>query len=176
MSYWASVAGCGSTGHKEVLPLNPHFIQSPPTTNPLQLATPVSNQIRRANLVTRKFVFPNSKLRALKNKVYSINNPTRFEVLSSLIYKTAVAATTRRSSSFKPYLLSIPIDIRKQFVPKLPQNTVGNVIGCMLVTTRHASKTSLNALVSKIRKEKMEVERLQVCNWLLKTLNQLCQD
>ncbi|KAJ0781432.1 putative acetyl-CoA-benzylalcohol acetyltransferase [Helianthus annuus] len=31
----------------------------------------------------------------------------------------------------------------------------------MLVTTQHASETSLNALVSEIRKEKMEVERLQ---------------
>ncbi|MFS8019842.1 putative deacetylvindoline O-acetyltransferase [Helianthus anomalus] len=161
MSYWASVARCGSTDHKEVLPLNPHFIQSPATTNPLQLPAPVLSQTRCPNLVTRKFVFPNSKISALKNKVYSINNPTRFEVVSSLIYKTAVAATTQGSSSFKPYFLSIPIDIRKQFVPKLPQNTVGNFVGGMLVTTRHSSETSLNVLVSEIRKEKMEVERVQ---------------
>ncbi|KAM0056772.1 putative vinorine synthase [Helianthus debilis subsp. tardiflorus] len=97
----------------------PHLIQSPATTNPLQLATPALNQTRCANLVTIKFVFPNSKLRALKNKVYSINNPTRFEVLSSLIYKTAVSATTRRSSSFKPYLLSkIPKAICPKVAPK----------------------------------------------------------
>ncbi|KAJ0786497.1 putative vinorine synthase [Helianthus annuus] len=92
MNYWASVARCGSIDHKEVLPLNPHFIQSPTTTNPINRLQPTT-QIRCAHFVTRKFIFPNSKLSDLKNKVSSINSPTRFELLLSLIYKTVVAAT-----------------------------------------------------------------------------------
>ncbi|KAF5818762.1 putative deacetylvindoline O-acetyltransferase [Helianthus annuus] len=164
MNYWASVARCGSTDHKEVLPLNPHFIQSPTTTNPINPLQPTT-QIRCAHFVTRKFIFPNSKLSDLKNKVSSINSPTRFEVLSSLIYKTVVAATTQRSSSFTPYFLAIPVDVRNHFVPKLPQTTVGNFLRTMLVATRHESETSLSVLVSEIRKEKMEVKRVR--SWQL---------
>ncbi|XP_076899671.1 akuammiline synthase 1-like [Bidens hawaiensis] len=98
MSHWASVARYGSLDHKEVLPLNQYFIQVKATTDfhapPPEAA--IMNT-RCVNPVTRKFVFPNSKLSDLKNKVLamaeggstlSINKPTRVEVLTSLIYKT----------------------------------------------------------------------------------------
>ncbi|XP_076891059.1 akuammiline synthase 1-like [Bidens hawaiensis] len=83
VSHWASVARYGSTDHKEVLPLDPYYVQLPATTNfvPLEI---VDLLPRRPNAVTRKFLFPNSKLSDLKNKVIaeggstlSINNPTR---------------------------------------------------------------------------------------------------
>ncbi|MFS7926540.1 putative chloramphenicol acetyltransferase-like domain superfamily [Helianthus anomalus] len=52
----------------------------------------------------REFVFPNSKLSVLKKAVSSATNdiPTRVEVLTSLLYKTAVAAATPTSGCFKP--------------------------------------------------------------------------
>ncbi|XP_076899665.1 acylsugar acyltransferase 3-like [Bidens hawaiensis] len=167
VSHWASVARHGSTDHKEVLPLDPYFVQSPATTNfvPLEIVDLLQ---RRPNPVTRKFLFPNSKLSDLKNKVIteggltlSINNPTRVEVLTSLIFKAVVASTTPTSSSFKPYFLLSAANIRNKFVPELPQTTVGNYNTSMLVTSRHESETSLSVLVSKIRKEKIDLERLQ---------------
>ncbi|KAF5803724.1 putative deacetylvindoline O-acetyltransferase [Helianthus annuus] len=174
ISHWASVARYGSTDHKQVLPLKPHFIQSPPKirvpqlkNNPRPLETSLLNPTC-INRVSRKFVFPNSKLNDLKNKVLaeagstlSINNPTRVEVLSSLIYKTAVAAATPKSGSFKPSFLVIPVDMRKKVVPKLPQTTVGNLVSLMMVTSRHECETSLSTVVSEIKKQKMELEEVQ---------------
>ncbi|MFS7985267.1 putative deacetylvindoline O-acetyltransferase [Helianthus anomalus] len=171
VSHWASVARYGSTDHEQVLPFNPQFLQSPPaTTNFLPHQVSDLNP-RCVNPVTRKFVFPNTKLSDLKSKVVlpstnggSIANPTRVEVLTSLLYKTAVAAaTTARSSSSssKPHFLLFPCNMRKKFVPKLPQTTVGNLITGFIVMTRHESETSLSALVSEIRKQKMEVESVQ---------------
>ncbi|XP_076905832.1 akuammiline synthase 1-like [Bidens hawaiensis] len=162
LSHWASVARHGSIDHKEVLPLNPHFIHYQATTNFL-LPELAALHERCVNAITRKFVFPNSKLSDLKNKVLtlSINSPTRVEVLISLIYKTILAATTQTSSSFKPSFLFIPVNMRNKFVPKLPQTTVGNITAKMLVTTRNESETSLSVVVSEIKKQKMELERLQ---------------
>ncbi|KAM0056775.1 putative deacetylvindoline O-acetyltransferase [Helianthus debilis subsp. tardiflorus] len=174
ISHWASVAHYGSTNHKEVLPLNPHFIQSPTKirvpqlkNNPLPLETSLLNPacLKR---VSRKFMFPNSKLNDLKNKVLaqarstlSINNPTRVEVLSSLLYKTAVAAATPKSGSFKPSFLVIQVDMRKKVVPKLPHTTVGNLVSLIMVTSRHECETSLSTVVSEIKKQKMELEEVQ---------------
>ncbi|KAJ0874455.1 putative deacetylvindoline O-acetyltransferase [Helianthus annuus] len=171
VSHWASVARYGSTDHEQVLPFNPQFLQSPPATTNFLPHPFLDLNLRCVNPVTRKFVFPNTKLSDLKNKVVlpstnggSITNPTRVEVLTSLLYKTAVAAaTTARSSSSssKPHFLLIPCNIRKKFVPKLPQTTVGNFIAGFIVMTRHESETSLSALVSAIRKQKMKVETIQ---------------
>ncbi|XP_076899670.1 akuammiline synthase 1-like [Bidens hawaiensis] len=161
MSHWASVARYGSLDHKDVIPFNPHFIQVHPTTDfhgpPPQAAVFYTGCV---NPVTRKFVFPNSKLSDLKNKVLemaeggsslSITKPTRVEVLTSLIYK---AWATRVKKS----ILLVPVNVRNKFVPKLSQTAVGNLGTCVLVTTKHESEASLNVLVSKIQKEKMEIK------------------
>ncbi|KAK1414284.1 hypothetical protein QVD17_30028 [Tagetes erecta] len=170
VSHWASVARFGSIDHKHVMSNNPHYIQSPsiPDYPPLE-----SSFLKRkcSNHVTRKFVFPNTKLNELKNKVLALaeggstlsihNILTRFEVLSCLLYKTAMASTTttRSSSLSKTYFLLSPMDIRKKL--KLPQTTVGNLLAGMLVTTRHTSETSLSMVLSEIKREKMELERVQ---------------
>ncbi|KAK1421036.1 hypothetical protein QVD17_23089 [Tagetes erecta] len=155
VSHWASVARYGSTDHKHVLPLNPRFIQSPDSSNfspPLEMFSRVNQTCD--NHVTRTFVFPNSKLNDLKNKVLAeagsaafINKPTRVEVLISLMYKTLVATTTKNSG------LVTTMDARNSFVPKVPQTTVGNFVLLMMVVT---SDPSLSSVVSEIKKKKME--------------------
>ncbi|XP_076935710.1 limonoid 21-O-acetyltransferse-like [Bidens hawaiensis] len=165
VSHWASVARYGSTDHKEVLPLTPHFIQSPATANLLPLLdTSALSPSKCSEPVTRKFVFPNSKLIDLKNKVIteggstlSIKNPTRAEVLTCLLYKTTLA----RASSFKPYFLFFPANMRSKFVPKLPQTTVGNYVASILISTQHETETSISVLVSKIKDQKIELDRVQ---------------
>ncbi|KAK1432903.1 hypothetical protein QVD17_09806 [Tagetes erecta] len=160
VTYWASVARYGSVDHKQVLAFSPHFIQSPPDTT----SFPSEYNQRCDNIVTRKFVFPNSKLIDLKNKVLecgstlSITNFTLFEALSSLLYKTLVVA---RSSTCKTSLLVVPMNIRNKLVPKLPPTSVGNFLASMLVTTKFSSEASLSMILSEIRKERMKVKRIQ---------------
>ncbi|KAL9998203.1 putative deacetylvindoline O-acetyltransferase [Helianthus debilis subsp. tardiflorus] len=162
MNHWASVARYGSPTHKEVLPLNPHFIHVPRSNSPLSEA-PVMNQQHASTRVLRKFVFPNSKLSDLKKVVALATNniPTRVEVLSSLLFRTAVAAATTNSGCFKPSYLTMMTDVRKNFVDKLPQTTVGNFVSMMMVPAKHESETSLNMLVDGIKKQKLQLKGVQ---------------
>nr|XP_043611420.1 acyltransferase Pun1-like [Erigeron canadensis] len=160
VSHWASVARYGSLDHKEVLPFNPHFIHTQ-LTNSMRPKYKVINQ-KCVNPVTRKFMFPNSKLSDLRNKITnSIRNPTPVELLTSLLYKTAMAAATNKSGSFKPSYLYFPVEIRNRFVQKLPQNTMGNFVSVMIISTMNTSETSLDMLVSEIRKERLQLGKFQ---------------
>ncbi|XP_023760653.1 acyltransferase Pun1 [Lactuca sativa] len=165
ISHWASVTRYGSTEHEEVQPLNPRFLHSPSISSILSEAQVISQGYD--NRVTKKFVFPNTKLSDLKNKVNAlslagstspIKNPTRVEVLTSLLYKTAVAAATSKAGCFKPSYLFMPVDIRNKFVEKLPQTMVGNFVGIMMIPTRKASETSLSVMVEEMKKEKSQLE------------------
>ncbi|KAJ0716854.1 putative deacetylvindoline O-acetyltransferase [Helianthus annuus] len=164
MNNWALVARYGSPDHEEVLPLNPHFIHFPRTSSPLAEAPDMGQQHAVLSThVMRKFVFPNSKLSYLKKAVVSITNdiPTRVEVLTSLLYKTAVAVATTNPGCFKPSYLFIMADTRKKFVKKLPQTTVGNFVSMMMVPTRHESETALSMLVAEIKKQKLQLEGVE---------------
>ncbi|KAI3797388.1 hypothetical protein L1987_32644 [Smallanthus sonchifolius] len=172
MNHWASLARYGSPDHKEVLPFSPSFIHSPRTHSILSHA-PAINQ-EHNNHVTRTFVFPNSKLSDLKNKVSAtINNPTRVEVLTSLLYKTVVAAATTNYGCFNPSYLHLAINIHDKFVEKLPQTTIGTLATFMLVPTRHISETSLTNLVAEIKKEKMRFGRIQSVQEAAKNMKSL---
>ncbi|KAK1406635.1 hypothetical protein QVD17_42114 [Tagetes erecta] len=159
MTHWASVARYGSIDHKQVSPHNPHFIRFPTNMVSLQPETSGVNQTG-ANYVIRKFVFPNTKLNVLKNKV-QVGTATRVELVTSLIYKTTMEAATTTSGSFRPSSLLIPVDIRKKCYPKLPQTSVGNFTSFMMVKTMQRNETSLSSLVLEIKKEKMELERVK---------------
>nr|XP_043611176.1 acyltransferase Pun1-like [Erigeron canadensis] len=160
VSHWASVARYGSLDHKEVLPFNPHFIHTQ-LTNSMRPEYKVINQ-KCVNPVTKKFLFPNSKLSDLRNKVISsVKNPTRVEVLSSLLYKTAMAAATQKSGSLKPSYLYFPVDIRNKFIQKFSQTSMGNFVSVMIISTMNTSETSLDMLVSEIRKKRLLLERFQ---------------
>nr|XP_043635340.1 acylsugar acyltransferase 3-like [Erigeron canadensis] len=165
VSYWASMARYNSNDHEEVRPLNPHFIRHP---RKIVDSEPEYRDINQGYeiCVTRKFMFSNTKLSDLKNKVADessprIINPTRVEVLTSLLYKTAVAAATAKSGSFKPSYLSMPVNLRNTFVPKLPQTTVGNIFTHIMVMSTPTNETSLSVVVDEIQKEKVQVERVQ---------------
>ncbi|KAK9068096.1 hypothetical protein SSX86_012207 [Deinandra increscens subsp. villosa] len=165
VNHWAYVALYGSTEHKEVLPLNPYFIQFP-KTNSLLLEPHAANQ-KNNNHVMKKFMFPNSKLSDLKKIIVStaagsLNNPTRVESLTALLYKTAVAAAaTNNSGHFNPSYLLIMADIRQKFVEKLPQTTVGNFVSMMMVPTRNKTEISLSMLVDEIKKQKVKLEGVE---------------
>ncbi|KAD2394328.1 hypothetical protein E3N88_41305 [Mikania micrantha] len=126
LSHWASMARYGSTDHKE--PQEMGLTPGPENIN-----------------VSKKFVFPNSRLNELKKKLAggSVNNPTRFEVLASLLHKTLVESVTATSGRFKPSYLWFTVNMRDRLVPKLPQSNVGNLVKGMIVKTRHISEASL---------------------------------
>ncbi|KAL8189155.1 hypothetical protein R6Q57_028721 [Mikania cordata] len=166
LSHWASVARYGSVDHQQVLPLNPHFIQSKRTDYSIRPEPAVAAADTTDVFVARRFVFPNSKLSEVKNKVVSeaggsINNPTRVEVLTSMIFKTAVAAASVKCGSFKPSYLFFMVNMRDRFVEKLPQTTIGNFVSLMMVPVRHTNENSLTMVVAEIKKHKLRFEGIK---------------
>ncbi|GJT01161.1 acylsugar acyltransferase 3-like protein, partial [Tanacetum coccineum] len=81
---------------------------------------------------TRRFMFPDSKLNELKNKVNGLStnpiNPTRFESLTSLIFKCAVeVAATTKSGSLKPSILTQVVNMKKRLGTNFLELAAGNI-------------------------------------------------
>ncbi|XP_071708632.1 epi-neemfruitin B synthase L1AT-like [Rutidosis leptorrhynchoides] len=151
IGHWASVARYGSTDHQEVFPYIPHIIQFPRTDSIQQEFR--ACEVDHTNVVSKNFVFPNSKLSDLKKLVDIDINPSRVVVLTSLLYKTAAKAATKRSGFFKTSYIFMMVNMRNKFVKKLPQSTFGNIAPSILVPTdRHTSETSLSKVVEDIKK------------------------
>nr|XP_043608864.1 acylsugar acyltransferase 3-like [Erigeron canadensis] len=170
VNHWASMARYGSADHKEVLPLNPHILHFP-CTDAIDHPESKDTKQRYVERATKKFVFPNSKLKDLKNNVkasvaagYKLSidqEPTHVEVLTSLLFKAAVEAATTKSGCFKPSCLVIPVDLRKKFVPELARTTMGNFVSVIMVPCKDTNEASLNVVVSGIKKHKADLKRLQ---------------
>ncbi|XP_071708635.1 acyltransferase-like [Rutidosis leptorrhynchoides] len=145
------IARYGSSDHQEVFPYIPHIIQFP-RTNSIQPESR-AREVDHTNVISKKFVFPNSKLSDLKKLVDIDINPSRVVVLTSLLYKTAAKAATKRSGFFKTSYIFMMVNMSNKFVKKLPQSTFGNIAPSILIPTdRHTSETSLSKVVEDIKK------------------------
>ncbi|KAL4569493.1 hypothetical protein LXL04_025132 [Taraxacum kok-saghyz] len=141
---------------------------------------PIKFEIKNKNkvkYVTRRFVFPNSKISELRNKVNAMgtspSNPSRVEVLTSLLFKHVVSAASTNSGSLKPSNLSVAVNLRNKFVEKDPDTVVGNLFTLAIAKMVDSSELRLSEVISKARKAKMEFEGLkdeeEVVEQLLKT-------
>jgi shikimate O-hydroxycinnamoyltransferase len=98
-------------------------------------------------IVCKRFVFEASKIKLLKNMVNSdssvVKNPTRVEVVTSLIYKCVVSSL---GLNYKTTSLRMALDLRKRMVPLLSEKCVGNLIWFLVV-----KNPELHDLIFKIR-------------------------
>ncbi|PWA43012.1 Chloramphenicol acetyltransferase-like domain-containing protein [Artemisia annua] len=150
INHWASVARGGS-------PINPNFLAHSLSNHKLPEFT-FRGAFEVKQYATRRFVFPDSKLNELKNKVNESSttpvNPTRVESLTSLIYKCAVgAAATTKSGSFKTSILSQAVNMRKKLGPNFPKLAAGNIITEAITKTMDSSQIKLNEVITNLRKE-----------------------
>ncbi|XP_042756527.1 acylsugar acyltransferase 3 [Lactuca sativa] len=157
VNHWATVARCGS-------PINPCFISSSKTDN-TKMSDFNVNDLDKGNYVTRRFVFPNSKLQELKTKVIAMGtapiNPTRVEVVTSLLFKHAVSAATTSSGSLKPSNLTITVNMRNKFVENYPETAAGNLSMYGVAKMGDSGKIKLGEVIARIRKAKMELEGIK---------------
>ncbi|KAI3895243.1 hypothetical protein MKX03_020592 [Papaver bracteatum] len=89
-------------------------------------------------LVTKKFVFGDSKLAQLKAKSIIVDDvpdqyqPTRVQVLSAFLWKCFIdiyQAKNKEGAQLKVYLATHIVNMRSRMVPSLPTNSFGNVLG-----------------------------------------------
>ncbi|CAK9173369.1 unnamed protein product [Ilex paraguariensis] len=113
----------------------------------------LSDKLEQGNCITRRFVFSASKLANLKNMVKNseLDNPSRVECVSALIYKCAMAASSAISGSSRPSILIQPVNLRPRIVPPLPENSVGNFSWFFSIMARDESDQKLDKLVSALR-------------------------
>ncbi|XP_071710743.1 epi-neemfruitin B 7-O-acetyltransferse L7AT-like [Rutidosis leptorrhynchoides] len=102
---------------------------------------------------TKRFVFDSSKLSSLKAKASAngLKDPTRVEVVSSLLWKCIMAATEENTGFKKPSLLSHVVNLRKRLVSTLPENSIGNLIWLASAECRTNANARLCDLVEKVR-------------------------
>ncbi|KAH0731161.1 hypothetical protein KY289_002349 [Solanum tuberosum] len=87
--------------------------------------------------IQKRFIFPNAKLDALRAKVIAesgLQNPTRAEIVSALLFKCATKAASKLTShrSMRPSKLVHYLNVRTMTKPRLPRNAIGNLVGVYL--------------------------------------------
>lgn len=104
--------------------------------------------------VTKRFVFNGSKIAALKAKAASasVEQPTKVETVTALIWKCATKASrTNSESSSRLSALYQNVNIRNRTVPPVPNDSAGNFVGSFIAKTEEA-EAELHGLVAELRK------------------------
>ncbi|CAL8150454.1 unnamed protein product [Prunus armeniaca] len=118
--------------------------------------------IKQDKCITKRFVFDASKIATLQSNLASAlapHAPTRVLVVSALIWKCAMEASSK-TSNIPPSSILLTMDLRRWFEPPLPQNLAGNVVGILVVTATASLKgqeesketIDLKDLVAKLSK------------------------
>ncbi|KAM7477530.1 hypothetical protein LguiA_025743 [Lonicera macranthoides] len=155
MTSWATKMRTNTSSEDKLL--SPHFI-SHPSNDDAAVIVP-EYPVMKKDGVKKRFVFPNSKIAQLKAIVNEsgLQNTTRVEVITALLYKCAMAVTTANSGLFSPSALVHPVNMRLKILPPVPETSIGNIYWSIFIPTRNESEINLNALVEKIQKGKMEI-------------------
>ncbi|MCD7453603.1 hypothetical protein HAX54_021546 [Datura stramonium] len=108
--------------------------------------------------VQKRLIFPTAKLDALRAKVAEesgVENPTRAEVVSALIFKCATKAASSTSTSMRTSKLVNFLNVRTMMKPRLPRSAIGNVLSLFStpeINNINEQDMKLSMLVRNIRK------------------------
>ncbi|XP_031270299.1 stemmadenine O-acetyltransferase-like [Pistacia vera] len=155
---WSATAlGVGDT----VVPLFNASSLFPPRN--LSTMTSMALNFSKEKCVLRRLVFAAPKIDALKAITASpgVQNPTRAEAVTALIWKCALNAARSNSRILRPSLLSQSVNLRRQIVPPLPENTIGN-LGAHISAHKDESEIELQGLVREIRRGKQDFSKKYV--------------
>ncbi|KAK3013153.1 hypothetical protein RJ639_008576 [Escallonia herrerae] len=166
LSDWAAIS---YPSGKEV---SPEFI----ATSILHLDVPFvvpGIELEKRDCITKRFVFDApkiAKLKAMAADSGAPQNPTRVEVVTALLYKCAVAASSAKNS-----LLIQLVNMRARVVPPLSSTSVGNFSWYFTTTPKRESETKLQDYVRGLRDGigqlcDKNVNNLKVNDWLLAVL------
>ncbi|KAL8107479.1 hypothetical protein AgCh_024045 [Apium graveolens] len=150
LAHWASV--CSQSGEQ----VEPHYVSRPYES----VLTPIELYSSENNWITKRFVFHNSNLANIKSMVSKqglVENPTRVEVLTALLYKSSIAAS---QSGFSPSVLIQPADMRARLM--IPNSAVGNFYWWFMTQVRNEGEMTLHALNNQIKKRKMELRNMDL--------------
>ncbi|KAL6198980.1 hypothetical protein ACLB2K_028768 [Fragaria x ananassa] len=155
---WAATSlGFGTSDHT-VFPSH-QYVGAASRFPPLDLfkSPPQFGKLAKEKCITKRFVFESSKIAYLKSEAASdaVPNPTRVEVVSALIWKTAMKASSENSDSVRPSSTWLQIvNMRNILAQPSGKNLMGNLLGFFAArsTGGGESKDDLQGLVAAMRK------------------------
>ncbi|KAM7275739.1 hypothetical protein ACFE04_017605 [Oxalis oulophora] len=108
---------------------------------------------REGQFTINRYMFDESKLALLKAKAVSqgVENPTRVECVNGLIWKCAMAASKARFGDERESMFIQPVNLRKRFVPPLPENSIGNIFTAALADIKD-TEIELHGFITNIRR------------------------
>lgn len=112
------------------------------------------------SFITRRFLFQSAKIYELKNIAVNssgVRNPTRYEVVTALLFRCAVAAAKANSGSFQPSVMLNAVNLRRFTVPPLPNNLAGNALTSFSVSATKESHMKFSDLIHQIRNKKLKL-------------------
>uniref|UniRef100_A0A6N2M0M2 Uncharacterized protein n=1 Tax=Salix viminalis TaxID=40686 RepID=A0A6N2M0M2_SALVM len=83
-----------------------------------------------SEIVTKRFLFDGSKVAALRDEVGngpSLDRPTRFIAVSSLILSAMMTVTRENEAGQQISAATIAVDLRRRLKPPLPEQSIGNI-------------------------------------------------
>ncbi len=108
--------------------------------------------LKETKCLSKRYVIDTSKIAALKAMIADkVENPTRVEVVTALIYKCAISASRSNSESPNPTLFVQTVNLRNRMIPPLPENTMGNMASFFAVSTMEESEIELHGLVGQMK-------------------------
>ncbi|KAK2651544.1 hypothetical protein Ddye_011400 [Dipteronia dyeriana] len=130
---WSKVANCGGPliDIKDVIFDCNSIFPSQDVSGTLPKHRELVNDQNEMIMITKWFVFNNSKIAALQEKIG--DSPTRFEALLALMWGAMIDANIKESNNSIPtattqFCAIIPINLRRKLNPALSEQCIGNAI------------------------------------------------
>lgn len=126
-----------------------------PPPDGIPIAVPPADLGAKVKCASRRLVFSGPKIASLKSDAASeaVPNPTRVEAITTLIWKCAMKAATKTTSSTPPTLsvMSQTVNLRKRLTPPSPEHSIGNLIGNFVSKPIPAAERDLQGLTELLR-------------------------
>ncbi|KAJ6747837.1 VINORINE SYNTHASE-LIKE [Salix koriyanagi] len=98
-------------------------------------------------IVTKRFLFDGSKVAALRDEVGngpSLDRPTRFIAVSSLILAAMMTVTRENEADQQISVVTIPVNLRGRLKPPVPKQSIGNIYQAAIVNWLESESNVLN--------------------------------
>ncbi|XP_071740663.1 tabersonine-19-hydroxy-O-acetyltransferase-like [Rutidosis leptorrhynchoides] len=155
--------------------INPQFISYQPTTIELPKTDPY---IPPNDVVSKTFVFSNTKIKDLQAKVVAMTmdtrqpivNPTRAEVVSWFLHKCVSRNVTQTS-------VISPINLRNKLKEKLSETSIGNLFYPITfpISNNHGDVMP-DEFISKLRREKVKFQNIRNLECALGTVEEMISE
>lgn len=110
----------------------------------------VDVKVPEQRLPMRRLVFDSSKLATLKARFNHLA-PSKSEIITAIIWKSAFNAARSNSKSSKHLVMCRTVNIRTRISPPLAVNSIGNIM-TLHTTVKDEGEIDLSALIHEMRK------------------------